>query len=329
MDKDATCVALDDSKRKLAAAILRPGQTESGQREMAKESHLSYLLGATLRALRRGGAAAVATVLLAALAALVTAGTVAGRLALVRATAPWRAELRVVAILRAAVPRPEAPDSVVAAARALRGAAAVRYVGPAEALAEVRRLLGPRGEGLERLPSNPVPARLEVTPRVDLDAAGVRGLVGALDRLPGVDEVRAAADWLEPLERLERGLRFGGLALGATLALAAIVTAAGATAAARREGAEETAILRLAGIPAGRLFLPLVLQALALGTLGALAGVALFHLGSETGARWTGPWLRAALGLDPLPGLPRAWLAGLLGGGATLGLLGALAASRG
>ena len=38
---------------------------------------------------------------------------------------------------------------------------------PAMALAELQRLLGPRGDGLDHLPSNPLPARIEMTPAVD------------------------------------------------------------------------------------------------------------------------------------------------------------------
>lgn len=40
MDKDITYVALDDSKRKVAAAILRPGETEPEEREFPKEPHV-------------------------------------------------------------------------------------------------------------------------------------------------------------------------------------------------------------------------------------------------------------------------------------------------
>ena len=40
MDKGTTYVALDDSKRKVVVAILRPGQTQPEQREMPKEPQL-------------------------------------------------------------------------------------------------------------------------------------------------------------------------------------------------------------------------------------------------------------------------------------------------
>ena len=266
--------------------------------------------------------------LLFALAVLVTGGTLAADLALGLSEAAWRAELRVVAVLRDAGPRPEAPDGVVARARALPGVAEVRYVGSAVALAELRRLLGPRGEGLDRLPANPLPSRLEVTPASTMGAADLQALVRALDRLPGVTEVQAAHGWVEPFERLRWGLRLGGLALAAALGLAALTAVAGTTTAARRASAEEASILRQAGAPELHLAAPLVLQAVALATLGSLLGLTVLLLASEPGAPWVGSWLRAVLGLDPLPLLPARSLAALTGGGAMLGLVGALAAGR-
>jgi cell division protein FtsX len=267
-------------------------------------------------------------VLLAALAVLGAGGTLAGDLALAGAEAGWRGSLRLVVVLREAGPRPEGTDGIVGRARALYGVAAVRYVAPDVALAELRQLLGPRGDGLDRLPSNPLPPRLEVTPDAALDAAGLETLVATLDRLPGVTEVQGPRGWVEPLERLRRGVRLGGLGLAAALGLSALVAAAGATVAARRAGAEETSVLRLVGVPPRRLAVPVLLPAGGLAALGALLGVTLLLLISEPGAPWTETWLRSVLGLDPLPLLPSRWLAGLTGGATALGLVGALAAGR-
>jgi hypothetical protein len=49
MEKTTTYVALDDSKRKLVAGILRPGATDPEQRELPKEPHLIRRLFARLR----------------------------------------------------------------------------------------------------------------------------------------------------------------------------------------------------------------------------------------------------------------------------------------
>src|SRR5581483_10955278 len=150
--------------------------------------------------------------------------------ALGAAIAGWRADLRMVAVLREPGGRRDPPEATLAAARALPGVAGVRYVSADGALAELRRALGPRAGAIERLPSNPVPARLEITPAADLDAAGLAALERALARLPRVDEVQTAIGWVEPAERVARGLRQGGLALAALLAVIGLGAAIGAVA---------------------------------------------------------------------------------------------------
>jgi cell division protein FtsX len=262
------------------------------------------------------------------LAALVGGATLAGERALSAAVAGWRADLRLVAVLREAGGRRDPPEATLAAARALRGVAGVRYVSAELALAELRGVLGPRAEAIGRLPSNPVPARLEITPAADLDAAGLAALQQALARLPRVDEVQAAIGWVEPAERVARGLRQGGLALAALLAVIGLAAAIGAVARARRAGEDETAILRLAGVGETRLAVPLVLGAVGLTTLGTLLGLGALLLASQGGPAAAGPWLRAVFGLGPLPLLPLRTLAMLLAGGVGLGFLAALGGGR-
>ncbi len=291
-------------------------------------ARLSFVLDAAFRDLRRTGVAGAGGVLVAALAVLVAGGALLGLAVFERLTAAWHADLRVVALLRADPARAEAPAGLVAATRALPGVGAVRYVSPAEALGDLRRDLGPAGAGLDRLSANPVPARVEVTPAPGLDAAGLRGLMDALRRLPAVEDVEAAVGWVEPSERVERGVRVGGLVLAALLAVGAVTAIAGATGVARRARADEAAVLRLAGVPEAVVRGPLVLQAVLQGVAGAGLGWAALVFLSEVGAPWGGAWLRVTLGVPvlPLAGWPLG--AALLGGGAAAGFLGGLGAGR-
>lgn len=288
----------------------------------------SFVLGAALRDLRRGGAAAVVAILLSGLAALATGGTLLGLEALARLAAQWRADLRVVAILRQPLKRPEDPQSAVSLARALPGVGAVRYVSADEALADLRRYLGAGTDGLDRLSANPVPARFEVIPQASLDARGLRGLLEAIGRLAGVEEVQAAITWVEQVERLERGCRIAGLAVASLLGLGAFLAVAAATRAARQGRAEETAVLRLCGAREGWIWSPLLLQALFQGGAGAVLGVTALVLFSEAGAPWFGGWLRTVVGMAPLPMPPWPLGAALLGGGLMVGLAGGLGAGR-
>src|SRR5581483_7588489 len=120
--------------------------------------------------------------------------------------------------------------------------------------------------------------------------------------------------------------RQGGLALAALLAVIGLGAAIGAVARARRAGEDETAILRLAGVGETRLGAPLVLVGVT--TIGTLLGLGARLLASQGGPAAAGPWLRAVLGLGPLPLLPLRTLAMLLAGGVGLGFLAALGGGR-
>jgi cell division protein FtsX len=270
----------------------------------------------------------VAAILLVTLAVLVTGATLVGLEALGRVTGAWRAELRIVALLGDAPGRPAAPTTLVAAARALPGVASVRFVSAAEALADLRRYLGPTAAGLDRLAVNPLPARMEITPAPTVDAARLAALVESVGRLPGVETVQAAAGWMAPAERLARAVSMGGLALGALLALAALVAIGGATRAARQGRADETAVLRLAGVPEGRVSAPLLLQAVLQGGAGAALGVAALLLVTDAGSPALAGWLRTTLHLVPLPWPGWGFGLALLGAGVAGGVLGGVGAGR-
>ena len=288
---------------------------------------LSFVVATAVRDLRRTGVAGLGGILVVALAVGIGGGTVVGLEQLSRLTAAWRAELRVVALLREPADGP-GPEALVAAVRGLPGVGAVRYLSTEEALADLRRHLGPAGDGLDRLPTNPVPARVEVTPAPGLRAAGLRGLVEALARVPGVEGVQAAVGWVGEAERVERAVHVGGLGLAGLLGLVGALVIAGATSLARVRRADETAVLRLAGVSETRLWAPLLLQGLAQGAAGAALGLGLLLLASEAGTAWAGAWLRGGLGLGPLP-VPGSTLgAALFWAGLAAGLVGSLGAGR-
>ncbi len=267
-------------------------------------------------------------ILLSALSVLIAGGVALGLDALSRLTATWQTELRIVAILREEPTTTAAKDGLMTTVRTLPGAGPVRYVSAAEALADLRRYLGPLEMGLDRLPVNPVPARIEVTPAARLSAAGLHALIASVRRAPGVEDVQAAVGWVAETERLEGALRVGGLGLAGVIGVLAILVIAGGTVVARQRRVDETAVLRLAGVPEARLWMPLLLQALAQGGAGAALGLSVLLLASGESTPWLAAWLRADLGLPPLPVPSWPLGAGLFGAGVTVGLVGGLGAGR-
>jgi cell division transport system permease protein len=270
----------------------------------------------------------VGGILLTGLAVAAAGGTAGGLQSLDRLRSSWDRDTRIVAVLDRGGTAPAGGETVVAAVRALAGTGSVRHVSAADALADLARAIGPVEAGLARLPVNPVPARLEIVPRPGLSAAALRDLVDAVMRVPGVETVDAALAWVGEIERLRGALRAGGFALAAALGATALVTMGGATSLARHRRRDESAVLRLAGVLETRLRAPLVLQAAVQGAAGGALGVGALLLASEGGSPWVADWLRAGLGVSPLPH-PGLALAGVLvGAGLALGLAGGLGSGR-
>ncbi|SHK22592.1 permease-like cell division protein FtsX [Halomonas caseinilytica] len=94
------------------------------------------------------------------------------------------------------------------------GVAETRLITAAEGMAEFQQSLGLE-DALARLPGNPLPASVVVTP-ADTSPESVRRLAGELEAVSGVEEVRLDLAWLERLRHLaELGQRV-------TLALAVL-----------------------------------------------------------------------------------------------------------
>ncbi|HEU4367650.1 MAG TPA: permease-like cell division protein FtsX [Methylomirabilota bacterium] len=164
--------------------------------------------------------------------------------------------------------------ALVERVRRVPGVAAVRYVGKAEALGTLKQVLGKDAGIADSLPQNPLPASLEVTPTAEgatLD--GARALVRRLSALPETDEVGGGVDWIDRFAHGQRLLWLFGLGVGAVLAGAAILTVATATALVLHARREEMEIMRLVGAPEHVVRLPLLLQGMMQGLLGAVLAI--------------------------------------------------------
>lgn len=232
-----------------------------------------FLLGEALRDLRRAGRVAVAAILLITLSLAALGGFRLLSVNLGDAVVRWRERVRIVVYLRRE-PTPGDRAALVERVHALPGVASVRYVGKAEALDALKETLGKDAAIADSLPANPLPASLEVTP--DADGAtpqGARALVRDLAALPEADEVGGGVGWIERLARGQRLLTAIGLGIGAVLGLAAILTVTTATTLVLHVRRHEMEIMRLVGAPEHVVRLPLLLQGMMQGLLGAALAV--------------------------------------------------------
>ena len=232
-----------------------------------------FLLGEALRDLRRAGRVAVSAILLISLslAALGAFWLLSSNLG--QAVDQFRERVKIIVYLKREPPTNES-NALVERVRRMPGVAAVRYVGKIEALGTLKQVLGKDAAVADSLPQNPLPASLEITPTAEgatLD--GARSLVTRLAALPETDEVGGGLDWMDRFAQGQRLLWLFGLAVGAVLAGAAILTVATATALVLHARRDEMEIMRLVGAPEHVVRLPLLMQGMMQGLIGAVLAI--------------------------------------------------------
>jgi cell division transport system permease protein len=232
-----------------------------------------FLFGEALRDLRRAGRVAVSAILLITLSLAALGAFWLLSVNMSEAVAHFRERVKLVVYLRREPGTVEA-NALVERVRAMPGVAGVRYVGKAEALGTLRRLLGKDAAIADTIPTNPLPASLEIVPTEEgatLD--GARALVTRLTALPETDEVGGGAEWIERFAQGQRLLWLFGLGVGALLAAAAILTVTTATTLVLHARRDEMEIMRLVGAPEHVVRLPLLLQGMMQGLLGAMLAI--------------------------------------------------------
>src|SRR6266496_2037472 len=283
---------------------------------------LSFIVSEAFVDLRRAGRVGVSAILLITLSLTALGGFWLLSLNLGRAIGQWRDRVKVVVFLREE-PSTAALADLTRRVEALDGVQRVRYVGKADAL----KSLGAQGSVVDHLPKNPLPASLEVTPAEGFATPEeTRALAGRLAAFPEAEEVQGGAEWVEGLARWQHLFQVVGLAVGAVLALAAILTVTTATTLVLHARRAETEIMRLVGASESVIRLPQLLQGMVQGLLGAVVALALLEAAFAVGAPRLEPLLQLTLGLVRAVFLSLPQILLLMAGGAFLGALGGLLA---
>jgi cell division transport system permease protein len=281
-----------------------------------------FLLGEALRDLRRAGRVAVSAILLISLslAALGAFWLLSSNLG--RAVDQFRERVKVVVYLKRE-PSTAESSALVERVRRMAGVGSVRYVGKSEALGALKQVLGKDAAVADSLPQNPLPASLEITPTAEGSTVeGARALVLRLSALPETEEVGGGLEWMDRFAQGQRLLWMFGLGVGAVLAGAAILTVATATALVLHVRRDEMEIMRLVGAPEHVVRLPLLLQGMMQGLIGAVLAVwVLVGCYAIVGPR-AEPLVTETLGIPRLSFLRPAEVMSLMLAGTLLGGLG-------
>ena len=283
---------------------------------------LGFLVGEAFRDLNRAGRVAVSAIVLITL----SLGAVGAFLLLSdnlgHAVAAWRGRLRVIVYLKQE-PSTAGASALVRRVEGVPGVATVRYVSRSEALDALKKILGKETTATEHLSTNPLPASLEVTLSAEgATPEGARRLVERLAALPEAEDVAGGVEWVDRLARLKRLVTLVGLGFGGVLAVAAILTVTTATTLVLHARRYETEIMRLVGAPEFAIRMPLLLQGLVQGVIGAALALGALAAIHHFAAPRLKPLMAVALGVDTVTFLAIPQIAAIAVAGAALGALG-------
>jgi len=283
---------------------------------------LGFLVGEAFRDLRRAGRVAVSAVVLITLSLGALGGFWLVSSNIGRAVAKWRDQVRIVVYLKRE-PSGGEVAALLERVRAMPGVAGAVFIGKADALRSLKQVLGKDAGVVDQLPSNPLPASLEVTPSMTaVTPEGARELLTRLAALPETDEVAGGGDWVERLAHWQRLLATIGLGVGAVLAVAAILTVTTATTLILHARRHETEIMRLVGASELTIRLPVLLQGMLQGLAGAVLALGALVITHSVVAPRLEPLVNLTLGLSQIVFLTPVGVLTLLGGGTLLGGLG-------
>jgi len=198
----------------------------------------------------------------------------------------------------------------------------VTFTSSREAYDEFRRMLGPQADLLDELGTNPLPASYRI--RFEEEAGKAQflaDLAARVEKIPGVDEVRYGAEWVERFQGLIQVLRMLGLVIGGILLLASVLIISNTIRLTIFSRREEIEIMRLVGATETFIRVPFFLEGLLQGFAAGLVAVGmLWVLYQALLVNVHLPF--PAMSMGQFVFLPPWGRVALVGGGTLLGVLG-------
>ncbi|HTF32516.1 MAG TPA: permease-like cell division protein FtsX [Myxococcota bacterium] len=164
--------------------------------------------------------------------------------------------------------------ALAARVKTVEGVQEVVSVSKDEARRRFERAGQGRGDLLQALGENPLPASLEISLAPDRrNAEGVRVVVESLQGLPGIAELANAQDWVRGYASALSLLRGVGFGLGIVLALATLLIVSNTIRLAVYARRDEIEILTLVGASRTFVAIPFLLEGALQGALGGALAV--------------------------------------------------------
>jgi len=289
---------------------------------------LQYFFDEAVASLLRGFRTALMAVATIAAAFLVLGGFLVLTTNMERVFARWQEAAEFSIYLDDRVTQ-EQREAILKTAQSSSLVAAVDAVTKEQALVRFKQSFGALAQATAEMPSNPLPASVEVRLRPGADPSAVEALATQMASAPGVSDVRYDRMWIERLMNAASMVRMWGLALAALLVGAAALTVASVVRLAMVARRDEIHIMQLVGAPIAYIRGPFVVEGLIQGGAGAVVAVVGLWMVFGVMRRSAASWLGGAVDPASLAFLPLSMVLGLVLAGMGVGSLGGLIAARG
>jgi cell division transport system permease protein len=239
----------------------------------------------------------------------------------------WEDRIEVLAYLKKGTPMGDV-EKILHGLLAMEQVELARYISPAEAMAFMGEKLGDQKGLLEGIRPDTLPASFEIRlKKTYRNSAGIRETVEGLKQFPQLEEIQYGKEWVDTFSALVHALRLTQWVLGGLLVASMIIITSHALQLTISSRREEIEIMHLVGASPAFIRVPIYLEGMIQGLLGAGVAVGALGLLFQLVLTYITTPLRTWLPGIPIDFLPRESIAWILTGGVFFGFLGSFIAS--
>jgi cell division transport system permease protein len=239
----------------------------------------------------------------------------------------WEEKIEIIAYLKKGIPSSEV-EPVLKNARLVEGVETVSYVSPSDAMTFMETRLGSQKDLLEGIQSTVLPSSFEIQLKKDYrDSTRIKEVVTRLKQFPQIEEVQYGQEWVESFSVIVHLVGVTQWILGGLLLAAMIFIVSNTLQLTLSSRREEMDVMHMVGASPAYIHVPLYIEGLIQGLLGAGLAILLLLLLYKAFFFYLPPSMEEWVGRIPILFLPVETMAWILLGGMILGLFGSFIAS--
>ncbi len=224
---------------------------------------------------------------------------------------------------------PQEVTSLKGKVSSLQGTDSVQYIGKEEALKRFRSRLKGQESLLEGVAPDTLPASMEISLKKQFRSSeAIASYVAALRKVQGIGEIQYGEEWVRKFLSFYQFLRLLGLLIGGFLLLTVMFIVSNTIKLTILARKEELEILSLVGATPFFIKAPFLIEGMIQGACGALFAIILLVSGYYAFLSNAVNFLSFNPADSGMIFLPPVYIAALLFGGVTLGLIGSLASLK-